>query len=235
MMYLVSSLTNANYLAILRRHAASLLVVILCLGAWWQLARWYESFLEDESLIQTRIEMSQYAQNLSGVIDNRLTLLQALASFVEADIVHYQTITAESEEQAEIFLSGLRSSEKGIRNFAIAPEGVISFVFPLAGNKRALGHDLINDPQVGVRNVSLRAIGSRDIAHSDPYELRQGGLGFVARKAIYDTGAYWGLVSMVLDIVPILEEAGVMDEEANIQLAIRDSRNRSFFWLAPTI
>ncbi|RWX56915.1 bifunctional diguanylate cyclase/phosphodiesterase [Photobacterium chitinilyticum] len=229
MMYLVSSLTNANYLAILRRHAASLLVVTLCLGAWWQLARWYESFLEDESLIQTRIEMSQYAQNLSGVIDNRLTLLQALASFVEADIVHYQRITAESEEQAEIFLSGLRSSEKGIRNFAIAPEGVISFVFPLAGNKRALGHDLINDPQVGVRNVSLRAIGSRDIAHSDPYELRQGGLGFVARKAIYDTGAYWGLVSMVLDIVPILEEAGVMDEEANIQLAIRDSQEQVFF------
>ncbi|WP_175577540.1 bifunctional diguanylate cyclase/phosphodiesterase [Photobacterium proteolyticum] len=206
-----------------------MLVVLLCFGAWWQLARWYESFLQDESIVEMRLELNQYAQNLSSVINNRLTLLHALSSFVETDIVHYQTLTPESEQQAETFLAGLRSSEKGIRNFAIAPEGVISFVYPLAGNQRALGHDLINDHQVGVRTVSLRAISSREIAHSDPYELRQGGLGFVARKAIYDDDGYWGLVSMVLDMVPIIEDAGIMDAETNVVMAIRDSQEQVFF------
>lgn len=230
MMYSVSSPTKAAFLALFRRHAASLLVVTLCLGAWWQLARWYESYLDGEYSIQTQYELSQYAQSLSAVINKRLTLLHALGSFVETDIVQFSTITAESEKkQAETFLAGLRSSDEGIRNFAIAPGGIIDFVSPLGGNERAIGHDLINDPHPGVRTVSLRAIGSRDIAHSDPYELRQGGLGLVARKAIYDAKGYWGLVSMVLDITPIIEDAGLMSEEANIIMALRDSQGQVFF------
>ena len=229
MMDMVSSITRADYFAAFRRHAAFLLVVLLCLGVWWQFVRWYESYLQHESMVETRAELNQYAQSLSSAVNNRLTLLHALSSFVETDIVHYKTLTAESEKQSKTFLAGLRSSEKGIRNFAIAPGGVISFVFPLAGNEKALGHDLINDYQAGVRTVSLRAISSRDIAHSDPYELRQGGLGFVARKAIYDDGGYWGLVSMVLDMVPIIEEAGMMEAETNLAMAIRDSQEQVFF------
>ncbi|WP_335667299.1 hypothetical protein [Photobacterium frigidiphilum] len=131
-----------------------------------------------------RRPLNRYAQDLSAIIYKRLILLHALASFVDTDIVNSNSFTTESKKRAESFLSGLRSSTKGIRNFAIAPGGNINFVSPLVGNEKAIGHELLSVPLPGVKDVSLRAIEIRDIAHSTPYELRQGGLGLVARKAI---------------------------------------------------
>ena len=82
------------------------------------------------------------------------------------------------------------------------------YVFPIKGNEKVMGHDLINDKRPSVRSDVQRTIQTRKVVLSGPYELRQGGLGLVARKAVFVKGSFWGLATMVIDIPPILEDAG---------------------------
>jgi two-component sensor histidine kinase len=75
----------------------------------------------------------------------------------------------------------------------------------------------------------LRARNTRKIAISGPYELRQGGLGLVARKALYVNDTFWGLVATVIDMPPILEEAGLYSQTGDIEIALRTSSGNMFF------
>lgn len=196
------------------------------MGIWWQFSTWYHSMLTDNQSDKARIELERFTYDLASIIQSRENLLNALASYVETDIANAGFY---SEKRAETFMAGLYTSTAGMRNFAIAPHGKINLVYPLQGNEKALGHDLLNDPRQGVRDVSNKAIKTRQIAYSEPYELRQGGLGVVLRKAVYSDEGFWGLVAMVMDIIPIIEDAGLTAKTGGLNIAIRDSKGSIFY------
>lgn len=212
-----------------KRSATIVVISLLMVSAWWQCTRWYHSYLSEVESSKVRTELEIFTSDLSSIIYSRENLLNALSSYVETDIINRGDSSFYSQRRADTFLAGLYSSTQDIRNFAIAPQGKITMVHPELGNEEALGHDLLNDERSGVKDVSLRAINSRMIVHSEPYELRQGGLGVVLRKAVYNSDGFWGLVSMVIDIVPIIEEAGLTAKSGNINIAIRDTRGDVFY------
>ena len=222
-------MVNRGNVRYLRRYTVMAVLALACVGAWWQLSNWYHSYLSEAHSSKVRVELERYAYDLSAIIQSRENLLNALASYVETDVANTPNPSFYSAKRAETFLIGLFSSTVGVRNFAIAPEGRINMVFPLVGNEEALGHDLLNDPHLGVKDVTYRAIKSRAIAYSTPYELRQGGLGVVLRKAVYSPDGFWGIVSMVMDVIPIIEDAGLTASSGNFNIAIRDNEGRIFF------
>lgn len=96
----------------------------------------------------------------------------------------------------------LLRSANHIRNIAVAPDNVISFVYPSAGNEAVLGLDYSKVPeQLG---SVQRAMESRDMIVAGPVNLRQGGNGIITRTPIFvndgTTTVYWGMVSIVIDI-----------------------------------
>lgn len=183
-----------------------------------------DKHLLDEQRVLSTDELSQCANTLSRAIQKRFALLEGLSAFVIANPSQEQL-----DAKFETFASALPSGVGGIRNFVLAPDGVNSYVYPLKRNELVLGHNLIADPRPNVRVDVQRAIRTQRITLSGPYELRQGGLGFVARKAVFLGEKFWGFVSMVVDIPPLLEDAGLGLPSEKSDISLRKNGGEYFY------
>jgi len=177
--------------------------MILSVGIWLALSWYHENLLLEARRNAVSVE-SALGTATTSAANRRLALLQGLRAFVLTDLD-----LERMDEEFDTYAAILYSSVNGIRNFTIAPGGTHQFVYPLPGNEGVLGHDLLTDERPNVRDDVARAIVTGEVTLSGPYELRQGGLGLVARQGISSNGQFWGFVTMVIDIEPILIEAGL--------------------------
>jgi signal transduction histidine kinase len=200
------------------------LALLLLLAAWRQAVGWYETQLLTEQRAEIVGEILVRGNALSSAVNRRLARLQGLHSFVE-------TVGNEPEFAIsfEKFAAGLYAGSRGVRNLALAPDGAVQYVYPLAGNESVIGYRPGLDSRLEVRRDVERAIATGEVVLSDPVELLQGGLGLIARQTAYVDGVYWGLVNIVLDLPPLLSEAGVDNPSGPLQFALRDSSSRIFY------
>lgn len=167
-----------------------------------------ETVAETVSGLRARIEAE---------INRRVALVDALGSFVIA-------FPEVDEQRFALFSEDLMRLHQGIRALQLAPRATVRFSQPLAGNEAALGHDLLADPE---RAPAVRqAIATLQTVLAGPFELRQGGLAAVARKPIYrrvgTSDEFWGLSMVVLDIPPLLAQAGLATPNTGrLSIAIR--------------
>lgn len=209
---------------------AALLVLALLLPVWYRASRWYETQLIAERRSETTEKLSVTGNALSAGIIRRLARLEGLFAFVEAQLQSGQVPTAgESWPEFDTFTSALYATSTGIRNLAVAPEGIVRYVYPRAGNEDVLGYAPLQDTRPEIREDVQRAIQAGETTLSDPINLMQGGTGLVARRAILQEGEFWGLVNIVLDLPTVLEEAGIGGEDEALQVALRDHDGRVFF------
>jgi HD-GYP domain-containing protein (c-di-GMP phosphodiesterase class II)/sensor domain CHASE-containing protein len=190
----------------------------------WYASSWYEDILMNEQKANDTVQITLRANALTTAVNKRFALLDGLFAFAMAN-----TSDEMLKKNFDAFASGLYLGAAGIRNFALAPGGVQRYIYPSLGNEATLGHDLLNDPRPEVRADVLRTIKNRNTAVSGPYKLRQGGFGLVARKALYVKDDFWGLVTMAVDMPPILEEARINKEPDNLEMALRGSAGKIFF------
>lgn len=95
----------------------------------------------------------------------------------------------------------------------LAPNGVITQVFPLPGNEIIVGSDLFRASDR--RLDAHKAMTRRQLVVSGPYKLLQGGMGAIGRLPIYLPDAngwskFWGFAIVVVRI-PALMEAVAID------------------------
>ena len=91
-----------------------------------------------------------------------------------------------------------------------APGGTIRHAVPIAGNEKAIGLNLLQDPVMRSETQLARNTGQLTLA--GPLELRQGGMGLVARLPIFldqadGTTSFWGFVNVVLKLPQALDAA----------------------------
>ena len=89
----------------------------------------------------------------------------------------------------------------GASALALAPDGVVRNMAPLAGNEQAIGLDLLNSP--AHRKESRQARGSGRLTLAGPLELAMGGTGLVGRLPVFlDDGRgkapFWGFTLVVM-------------------------------------
>lgn len=185
----------------------------------------YKTHLFHEQNFRVEDELIRKVTVLGNAIQKRFALLEGLYAFVLANPNPEQL-----EAKFSVFASALQTGTPGIRNFGLSPGGINAYVFPLKGNENAIGHSLIDDYRPNVKADVQRAIESQKITLSGPYQLRQGGLGLVARKAVFRGDHFWGLATMVIDMPPVLLEVGLkIPAEAESSVAIRITDGKSFY------
>ncbi|RME83931.1 MAG: PAS domain S-box protein [Caldilineae bacterium] len=64
---------------------------------------------------------------------------------------------------------------------------------------------------------------------SRPQELIQGGLGLVARQAVFIDGKYWGLSNVAIELPAVLAQAGLDPPPADPNIALRDQAGEVFY------
>jgi signal transduction histidine kinase len=210
-------------------------ILALLLLAWWQAGRWYEALLLAETKAQAAVRASLRGSALSLAIGRRFALLQGLHAYVQAE-----ASSNDFADRFQVFAADLYSapSARGVRNITIAPDGVVRYVYPLAGNEAAIGYAPLNDPRPHIRQSVERAIATRQIILSGPLELVQGEVGLIARQAVYvrTSGggeAFWGLVNIALDLPPLLDEAELdVQTDVTHDYALRDGTGQVFYGAA---
>ena len=221
--------TSSNKEPSLRRLAITYaaLTFISLLFLWQQASQWVETRLKTDAQAQMVVQLDSIGVSLSQAINQRLAIINGLTAF---SLTYATAPEAEiPRHEFETFAAGLQSGVTGIRDIAVAPDGIMRYVYPFEENKSVLGYEPLKDSRSNVREGVNRAIESRQVILSVPHELIQGGLGIIARQAVFQGDVYWGLTNIVADIPPLLEDAGLIPAPAEIDIAIRDQSGQVFF------
>ena len=150
---------------------------------------------------------SLVGSNLQGAISANIALVRGLASTIAThpDI---------SQERFAALSASLFQHTNQLKNIAGAPDLVVSLIYPLEGNEKAIGLDYRrNEAQ---RKMALNARDTHKILLAGPVNLVQGGKAFIVRYPVYSRDQkeeehFWGLLSVVVDARKIYQESGLYD------------------------
>ena len=89
-----------------------------------------------------------------------------------------------------------------IKAFELAPEGIVTDIYPKEGNEGAFGLDMLQEHERKKDAVLAKESGKYTLG--GPYQLKQGGTGALLFNPVYqdnnsDDGGFWGFVILVID------------------------------------
>lgn len=171
--------------------------------------------------------LGQLRANLETGIKRDVYLTRGLIAFVathpDLDDANFQKISR-----------NILSNENSIRNIGLAPDNIVSFVYPLKGNEKAIGLDYRKNKQQWPS--VKRAMEQGVTIFAGPVDLVQGGRGFISRTPVYldveeeeSKEKYWGLANVVIDYRHLFEEAGFYNDELKGRIAIREKKGGKVF------
>ncbi|WP_181183704.1 MULTISPECIES: EAL domain-containing protein [unclassified Mesorhizobium] len=153
---------------------------------------------------------------LEGNVNGNLQLVQGLASAVTTEPYLGQ-------QRFAALAANLFKQNSQLHNIAGAPDLVISLMYPVEGNEKAIGLDYRkNEAQ---RLAALRARDQRALVLAGPVDLAQGGRGFIGRIPVFVPTAgggdrFWGIISAVIDVDRLYAASGLTDPELDIEVAL---------------
>ena len=89
-----------------------------------------------------------------------------------------------------------------IKAFELAPEGIVTDIYPKEGNEGAFGLDMLQEHERKKDAILARDSGKYTLG--GPYQLKQGGTGALLFNPVYqdnnsEQGEFWGFVILVID------------------------------------
>lgn len=176
--------------------------------------------LRDQTLQQEHLKdkANQIRTLVEYELNSTLHLAAGLESYIQS--THGKIVAAEIDP----WLVNLQERAHYLRNIAIAPNNIITLVYPLAGNEPALG---LNYPDNKEQWPTIqKIILSKHPILAGPIHLQQGGLGLIHRIPIFlKTNEYWGLISTVLNFDKMYGAMRARAEQLGIKFAIKDADN----------
>ncbi|SFK06699.1 EAL domain-containing protein [Methylophaga sulfidovorans] len=170
-----------------------------------------------EQFVDTQALLNKYQSRINSELQGHIQLVRGLPSLFA---VNPQL----SQQQFAMAVSYLVESDTEIRNIAAAPDMVIRYIYPIAGNVQALGLDYRKEP--AQFEAADRARRTRELVLAGPVQLKQGGMGLITRIPVFlndeATGEeyFWGLISAVIDVDKFFNKVGLNDP-LPFKLAIR--------------
>jgi signal transduction histidine kinase/ActR/RegA family two-component response regulator len=173
--------------------------------------------LEQRKLGERRQVLLINAGALRAVLESELNTTAFLANGIEAYIVARKGNVNPQEMGAMLGLIFKRG--KHFRNLGVAPDNRLQYIFPLAGNERAVGLNYAENAAQWPSVERVMREGKGRLA--GPLELVQGGQALIYRAPIFVDGHYWGLVSTVIDANGLLQVIGPILEQKALRIALR--------------
>ena len=149
------------------------------------------------------------AKNEAEHIVTTVDCVMARTNTLKAMIKDHNGDTSFFKNAAEDMYNTVKE-ETGVslKNFAIAPNGVVSDVYPLEGNETLIGFDFLDLSHPG--NIEAKeAYEQGETILTNPFELIQGGIGMGGRAPVVlndgDNQTLWGLVTVTIDFENLIE------------------------------
>ncbi len=196
-----------------RRLLAAGLLLVLGLVATELFVAAYAENQRQRLREQTVLHVAAMRAQMESALDSTAFLAQGLVAYIKS--VH--TIDRGHVDAA---LRALVQADRRIRNIGLAPDNVLSYIYPLRGNEAALGLDYRKVPSQWP-SVE-RAIRQRSALLAGPVNLVQGGRGVICRTPVFlDDGRYWGMISVVIDLDLLLSDIQLRDTVDGLRYFLR--------------
>ncbi|MCK5829834.1 MAG: EAL domain-containing protein [Methylococcales bacterium] len=186
-------------------------VLIFCVG-WFEISR-YESGLVNEQRDILKNELTIRADKLAEAIKFRLSLLPGIKAFISTNQDLYKTNPQEFERTIKLFLKNIYGNVSHIRSISISPDGGQRYTFPDTDfDLTNIELKVFTETQPDYRAKIQQIIESKEISISTPSYLdNEEELIMTVRLAIYQNNIFWGLITMELNIDPIISEANLLN------------------------
>lgn len=229
--------TPQSTYSILGWAVAALLILICALISWrtergrWQLLSvlalvflteqsleaWHRQDTHAQQSLQVLERLATVRSKLEQVLARNLAELNGIAAFIAAN-------PELSQKEFEGYAASILKNDPQLINLAAAPDLVIKYIYPRPGNEAAIGLDYRQNPEQ--LPAIQRAIESMEPIIAGPLDLVQGGRAFIGRtpvRLVADNGEVrnWGIVSAPIDVASVYREAGLLDPELGLKIAIR--------------
>ena len=191
-----------------------MVLLALCL-----LVRFVVTLDEHSQLAYLQLQVQAQAGDLRNRVEHEINTALNLTMGSLVYVASHPDIT-----QAEFarFAEDIMRRAPYIQNLGLARDNVITHIYPMQGNEKALGLRYLDNAEQ--RAAVLRAINTRNTVIAGPVDLVQGGQGFISRIPIFlDEGEkrYWGVASIVVKTEPFYAKVGLIDGDLPLNVAVR--------------
>ena len=157
---------------------------------------------------EKKISAAYTAHNIAKRIKSQLDKYVMLSDFLEnvIDTGH----TFEEDDFSEL-VKMIPNEMEVVKAFELAPDGVITTVYPELGNEQAVGLNMLSEHERKYDANLAKETGKYTLG--GPYTLKQGGTGALLLNPVYHTddgnNKFWGFVILVIDWDNFIEEIGI--------------------------
>lgn len=174
-----------------------------------------------KEIIQKKDKYKYIAINHSNIITGyintvmaRIYTVKALSINDKGEIINFDKIASIIIKEAEIS-SGIK-----IKNIAIAPNGIVTNIYPFKKNEKFLGFNFLDSTKAG-NSYAIEAYNNNKFLITEPFNFIQGGRGIGGRLPIFiekdNSSNFWGIITLTLDLDNILKIIGLnIFDENNI-------------------
>lgn len=154
---------------------------------------------------------------LEGSINGNVSLVRGLVGVIEAE-------PDMNQERFAALASRVFANSSQFISIAVAPDLVVSMVYPYEANRKVIGLDYMrNDNQ---RPTALLARDTRQTVVTGPVKLVQGGDGLIARFPVVTVSPsgeekFWGIVSAVMDLGALYRHSGLLGLTETMKVSLR--------------
>lgn len=181
-----------------------LTVFLLVLGCGVYLVEQNKAIHASENQRSVQQTLAAQASELSRRLSYTLTSTYLLAQEVarsQGEVEHFDEVAASLIHRME-----------GVTNLQLAPNGIITRIHPLAGNEKAIGHNVLKDDNR--RSEAFEAIRDRKLTLAGPFELLQGGTAVIGRNPVFlqqpdGSQKFWGFTSALILLDDLVSGSGL--------------------------
>ena len=153
---------------------------------------------KEDKRVQMSNTLNVVTNNIEQLLKNCYTTTLSMALIINEEGV---------PEDFDTVGKKLLESNTSIDAVQMVPDGVIKYVYPLEGNEKVLGLDILNSKSF--REEALRSIKTQKMYFAGPFELTQGGKGIVGRLPVYFKNKFWGFSAVIIRFDRLLINSGI--------------------------
>lgn len=177
------------------------------------LERYFRASDLQNKRLQVNQQLTRLSAELSGIIDNNLSLISGLSAHIG---IHPNI----QQEEFSAYVSSVFRQQPLLVNMAAAPDNVIRLVHPLENNRAVLGADYRDYPRQWEDIKTLRKRGAMHL--TGPFELIQGQEAVIGRTSVFTRDdRFWGIVSAPMYTKDLYRAAGLSNPDLPLDIAIR--------------
>ncbi len=161
------------------------------------------AYVQNKSRME-HAQMEQLVLTKSNKVNNVITKLLYKTQVLSALVIQNDGEIKDFERVAATIID-----DPAIRNVILAPNGIVSNVYPLESNEKVIGLHYFSKGEGNQEAIAAKASGQ--LVLGGPFHLIQGGQALVGRLPVYlgekNEENFWGLVSVTLNYPQALEGA----------------------------